>query len=158
MTLFTIGYEGLDVDAFLTLLSENGIVRLVDIRESPYSRKPGFSKKSLAQALATAGFEYVHMAALGCPRPIRDRYRQDSDWQAYTGAFLNYLATQKDAIAQLAGLAAMSTCALLCYEADYNYCHRSLVADAVGHHAGLNIKHIRFAKKAKSALGLPAVA
>ena len=130
MTIFTIGYEGLDVDAFILLLTEHGVETIVDVRELPLSRKPGFSKKALKQRLNLSGYDYVHMADLGCPKPIRDRYREDRSWKRYTDGFLKHLDKQKTAITQLAELAASSQCALLCYEADYNFCHRSMIANA----------------------------
>lgn len=142
MTVFTIGYEGLDIDDFMSLLSKHGIETIVDIRELPLSRKPGFSKKSLANALNLSGREYVHMVGLGCPKPVRDGYREDGDWKRYTTGFLKYLKTQKDAVAELAELVESSTCALLCYEADFNFCHRSMVADAVSKHCGADVEHI----------------
>jgi len=142
MTVFTIGYEGLDIDAFMSLLAEHGIETVVDIRELPLSRKPGFSKKALANVLNLSGLEYVHMVELGCPRPVRDGYRADGDWKRYTKGFLNHLKTQKDAIAELAELVESSTCALLCYEADFNFCHRSMVADAVNKQCGAEVGHI----------------
>ena len=142
MTVFTIGYEGLDIDDFMSLLSEHGIETVVDIRELPLSRKPGFSKKALANVLNLSGLEYVHMVELGCPRPVRDGYRADGDWKRYTQGFLNHLKTQKDAIASLADLVESSTCALLCYEADFNFCHRSMVADAVSKRCGAEVEHI----------------
>lgn len=142
MTVFTIGYEGLDIDDFMSLLSEHGIETVVDIRELPLSRKPGFSKKALANVLNLSGLEYVHMVELGCPRPVRDGYRADGDWKRYTKGFLSHLKTQKDAIASLADLVESSTCALLCYEADFNFCHRSMVADAVNKRCGAEVEHI----------------
>jgi len=142
MTVFTIGYEGLDIDTFLSLLGKHGIETVVDIRELPLSRKPGFSKKALARTLNLSGLEYVHMVDLGCPRPVRDRYREDGDWKRYTGGFLKHLKTQKAAIADLADLASSSNCALLCYEADFNFCHRSMVANAVREHCGADVEHI----------------
>lgn len=150
MTVFTIGYEGLSVDDFRSLLSKHGIETIVDVRELPLSRKPGFSKKALASMLDDSGLAYVHMGRLGCPRSVRIRYRSDGDWQRYTARFLKYLATQKDAIADLATLVEESTCALLCFEADYNFCHRSMVAAAVRKRCGASIKHIE-ARAAKSA-------
>lgn len=142
MTVFTIGYEGLDIDDFMTLLSEHGIETVVDIRELPLSRKPGFSKKALANALNLAGLEYVHMVELGCPRPVRNGYREDGNWKRYTTGFLKHLNTQKAAIASLAELVKSSTCTLLCYEADFNFCHRSMVADAVNKHCSVYVEHI----------------
>ncbi|QID19152.1 DUF488 domain-containing protein [Nitrogeniibacter mangrovi] len=142
MTIFTIGYEGLDIDAFMSLLAEHDIETVVDVRELPLSRKPGFSKKALASALNLSGLEYAHMAGLGCPKPVRNRYRQDGNWKHYVEGFLNHLKTQSTAIAELSELANSSNCALLCYESDFNFCHRSMVANAVHEHCGADVEHI----------------
>ncbi|WP_035552926.1 DUF488 domain-containing protein [Burkholderia sp. 9120] len=142
MTVFTIGYEGLSIDAFMALLVENDVETVVDIRELPLSRKPGFSKKALASVLNLTGLEYVHMASLGCPRPVRDRYREDGNWKRYTVGFLKHLKSQEAAIVELSDLVASSNCALLCYEADYNFCHRSMVANAVHDYSDAGIQHI----------------
>ncbi len=142
MTVFTIGYEGLNIDAFMSLLVEHGVETVVDIRELPLSRKPGFSKKALASVLNLSGLEYVHMVDLGCPKPVRNRYREDGNWKRYTEGFLKYLNTQGVAIAELSDLVSSSSCALLCYEADFNFCHRSMVATAVREYCGAEIEHI----------------
>ena len=147
MIIYTIGYEGLDIDTFLSMLSEHGIDTIVDVRELPLSRKRGFSKKALSSLLELSGREYVHMAELGCPKPVRDTYRGDGDWPRYTKGFMKYLKTQSDAIAKLTKLAGASNCALLCYEADSNFCHRSMVANAVTDCCGARVTHIKFATK-----------
>lgn len=143
MTVFTIGYEGLDIDAFMSLLAEHDIETVVDIRELPLSRKPGFSKRALASVLNLSGLEYVHMVDLGCPKPVRNRYREDGNWKRYTDGFLKHLDAQESAIAELSELVSSSNCALLCYEADFNFCHRSMVANAVRNYCGAGVKHIK---------------
>src|SRR5437879_2982727 len=90
LSLCTFGYEGLDIDIFIARLKQVRIRSIVDVRELPLSRKNGFSKSALAEHLRIAGIGYLHLPALGCPRPIRDRYRCDDDWTAYTRAFLSY--------------------------------------------------------------------
>src|SRR4051794_12371085 len=55
LTLFTVGYQGLDVGSFLSLLAESAIETVVDVRELPLSHKRGFSKKGLAEALTLSG-------------------------------------------------------------------------------------------------------
>lgn len=142
MNVFTIGYEGLDIDRFLSLLKENDIETIVDIRELPISRKPGFSKSALANALNLSGYEYIHMSSLGCPKSVRNRYREDGNWESYSKGFLNYLSTQESSIHELSHLVMTSNCALLCYESDYNFCHRSMVANAVRDNCNVTIKHI----------------
>jgi uncharacterized protein (DUF488 family) len=158
MTVFTIGYEGLDIDAFMSLLTEHGIDTIVDVRELPLSRKPGFSKKALANILNISGREYVHMVDLGCPKFVRDRYREDGNWKRYTEGFLKHLNTQEDAIAELSTLAATSNCALLCYEADSNFCHRSMVANAVKDYCGARVTHIKASTKTAKPAAFPQLA
>lgn len=143
MTIFTIGYEGLDIDAFMSLLKQHGIDTIVDIRELPLSRKRGFSKKALAAALVSDGRGYVHIPALGCPKPVRDRYRTDGDWKRYTKGFMKHLDGQASALEQVLVMTKSSNCALLCFEADFNLCHRSLVADALQKDFGSDVQHIR---------------
>lgn len=150
MTVFTIGYEGLDIDTFMSMLRKQDIETVVDVRELPLSRKRGFSKRALSEVLSDAGLGYVHMAALGCPKPVRNRYREDGDWKRYTHGFVSHLKTQQDAIVELAQLATSTQCALLCYEADHNFCHRSMVATAVQEHSGAKVHHIAAAAARKA--------
>lgn len=131
MTIYTIGYEGLLLEQFLELLKANGIEHLVDIREAPISRKAGFAKAALSEAVERAGIRYSHVRALGCPKPIRDRYKQTGDWGRYARDFNIYLAAQEAALAQLRSTAATARTCLLCYEADFNRCHRAFVAAAI---------------------------
>lgn len=141
MTLLTIGYEGLALGEFIELLRGDGIEHLVDIREAPVSRKAGFAKEDLARALTAAGIRYSHVRALGCPKPIRDRYKKSGDWARYTRDFKIYLAAQTDAVEDLRRSAATARTCLLCYEADFNRCHRGFVAEAAAA-AGERIRHI----------------
>ncbi|MBY0270358.1 MAG: DUF488 domain-containing protein [Burkholderiales bacterium] len=141
-TIYTIGYEGLDIERFLSLLQAHGIETVVDIRELPLSRKRGFSKNVLSDTLGFCGLNYVHIPELGCPKSIRTRYRTDGNWSTYKVAFSQYLQTQSDAIADLSTIAAITNCALLCFEADFNFCHRSIVADAVNKLSGTPVCHI----------------
>ena len=143
MSIYTIGYEGLDIDGFLALLRRDQVETVVDIRELPLSRKAGFSKSGLRDTLQLHGFEYMHVPELGCPKPIRNQYREDGSWTRYTEGFLHYLAQQDDVIAELAAMASTTTCALLCFEADYRYCHRSMVADAMREVSGLQVHHLQ---------------
>lgn len=142
MPIFTIGYEGRSVEDFLTDLSATGVRLVADVREAPVSRKRGFSKSPLAQALHGTGIAYRHFRALGCPKPIREMYKDDGDWPAYTRAFMQHLAQQQSAIEELATLAQAQPTALLCYEADFNRCHRTYVARAVARHLSAAVWHL----------------
>lgn len=126
--LFTVGYEGLTLQQCIRLLIVYGVELLVDVRDLPLSRKKGFSKKPLSLAVAEAGKEYLHLKALGCPPDIRHDYRDDGDWGRYVARYNTVLGNRVSALHELSILSREKRCALLCYEADAQYCHRSLIA------------------------------
>ena len=45
--LFTIGYEGISLEAYLNKLLKNNVQILIDVRNNPMSMKFGFTKSSL---------------------------------------------------------------------------------------------------------------
>ncbi|MFL6734925.1 MAG: DUF488 family protein, partial [Sphingomicrobium sp.] len=67
MKIFTIGYEATTMGDFIVALTSAGVKRVIDVRALPLSRRPGFSKTPLKNALAGAGVDYVHLRALGTP-------------------------------------------------------------------------------------------
>lgn len=140
--ILTFGYEGLSVDAFIARLRSADVETVVDVRANPISRKPGLSKNALARNLTKAGMRYVHVVEMGCPKPVRDRYKSDGDWTAYTSAFLAYIADQKVPVAYIASIAKQSRSCLICFEADYNFCHRTFVARAAAPIAGARVVHL----------------
>jgi uncharacterized protein (DUF488 family) len=140
--LFTFGYEGLSLRQFVVRLQGAGILTVVDVRANPISRKPGFSKSAFAGGLRAAGISYVHLPALGCPKPIRDRYKGDGDWNAYTRDFCSYLNEQTDALREVARIAEHSPSCLVCFETDFTRCHRTYVARAAGQIGRLGVIHL----------------
>lgn len=131
MALYTAGYEGLTFEAFLARLKLAQIDKVLDVREYPVSRKPGFSKKALTERLRDAGIAYEHSPPLGCPKPIRNRYKVDGDWAQYAQDFRTYVSTLNDVLLNLAADSSEQRICMVCYEADPSFCHRSLIAEAV---------------------------
>jgi uncharacterized protein (DUF488 family) len=140
--IFTFGYEGLSLEAFIGRLKAAGVRTVLDVRATPLSRKAGFSKGALSAALRAAGLMYIHLPPMGCPKPVRDRFRADGDWVAYTRDFLAHLEGQADALAELASTARRSTSCLICFEADFNRCHRTFVARAAAKLGNFRVAHI----------------
>jgi uncharacterized protein (DUF488 family) len=143
MTVCTIGYEGQSIHGFVSFLKHHKIKVLIDIRELPLSRKKGFSKTKLAHYLSEQDISYIHIPALGCPKPIRNNYKQDGIWSKYKKAFLKYLTSQEEVINHLVKLTKQKKSVLLCYEADYQICHRSMVAEAVEKITNRPTQHLR---------------
>ena len=135
MSISGIGYEGLTLDAFISKLRIRGVQTLVDVRLNAISRKRGFSKRALAEALGEAGIAYVHLPSLGNQRDnragygelesdlaheARDRFRQELQSVAATTA-----------IQDVADLARVGRVVLFCFEQDEQHCHREQVLEQV---------------------------
>lgn len=139
--LTTIGYEGASLPAFLATLKAAGVTLLLDVRELPISRRKGFSKTPLSQALSRVGIDYQHERALGAPRQIRHRLREDGDLKRYFVDFREYLATQEPLLDQLART--LTGCvALLCFERNPAECHRSVVVAALAKRLKIDFLHL----------------
>lgn len=144
--IYTIGYEGAVLDEFLTTLRQAGITLLFDIREIPISRRKGFSKSALKQAVESVNIHYLHEKRLGSPKSIRDQLHRDQDYIAFFKRFDGYLATQIDLLRTLADQLPGKV-ALMCYESDPQTCHRRAVAFALSELTGLPPKHLGVQKK-----------
>jgi uncharacterized protein (DUF488 family) len=141
MRLFTIGYEGTDLADFLATLKRNEVDLLLDVREIPLSRRKGFSKSVLREALAGKGIEYRHEKRLGSPKVIRHRLYADGNYERFFRDFWKHLAQQEDLLEQLAEELSGNV-ALMCYERDPATCHRSAVVEALGKLVGLKARHL----------------
>lgn len=126
-SVFTIGYEGASLAAFLERLKAARVGTLVDVRELPLSRRPGFSKSQLAKQLEKAGIRYVHKRELGAPRDIRHKLRETGNYETYFRRFNTYLRTQRAALEQLLD-ECVGAVVLMCFERNPAECHRSVVA------------------------------
>ena len=126
--LWTVGYEGASLEGLIAALQAAGVTLLVDTRERAQSRRRGFSKTALGEALRAGGIQYRHLRALGTPPAIRKDYKLTHDFASLRRGYLAHLATQGEALDELGQLAAGEKVALLCYEADPGECHRSLIA------------------------------
>ena len=132
MRIFTIGYEGTTLGEFLDALKQAGVERLIDVRAVANSRRPGFSKTPLRNALAEDGIDYVHLRALGTPadgRAAARAGRHEDLKRIYSGQLELPEAIAQGA--QLLDLAGEKPSALLCYEREPQGCHRTLLIEAV---------------------------
>lgn len=141
--LMTIGYEGASIDDFVATLKAAKVRCLIDVRELPLSRKKGFSKRALCEAVETAGIRYEHIKNLGDPKPGRDAARA-GDYKKFRRIFSNHLASEpaQSALDSVIPVVIEGGACLLCFERCHRECHRSIVADAILERADLEIKHI----------------
>lgn len=143
MSIFTIGYEGADIAAFIQALRQAGVKTVADVRAVAVSRRKGFSKTALANHLDSAGIHYVHYRDLGDPKPGREAARAGRmrEFESIYAAHMNTAAARAQ-LADLADLSVTGDVALLCYEADAQGCHRTIIARSVAKSKKSAIVHL----------------
>ncbi|ABD53503.1 hypothetical protein Jann_0586 [Jannaschia sp. CCS1] len=141
--LLTVGYEGTDLRRFLACLEQSGVKTLVDVRERAQSRKKGFSKTALAEALAGIGIRYVHLRDLGDPKPGRDAARA-GDYETFRKVFTSHMDTDaaKSALSELDTLAKEDRTCILCFERCHTECHRAIVATYLKELSPYDVVHV----------------
>jgi uncharacterized protein (DUF488 family) len=139
----TIGYEACDLDDFVEVLLDAGIETLLDVRELPASRRKGFSKNKLREALEERGIAYVHLRGLGDPKPGRDAAKSGRFAQ-FVAIFKAHMKTElfKTDLEKAVKIASDTSVCLMCYERDYKTCHRKFVADALYNILGVKPRHL----------------
>lgn len=144
MIIFTIGHSTRPLDEFITLLKENGIHRLADVRTMPRSRhNPQFNLDSLPGSLEQTGIGYTHRGELGGLR----KTHKDSPNMGWRNAsfrgYADYMLTQEfeHGLNGLIDAASNEPVAIMCAEAVPWRCHRSLIADALTVR-GIEVRHI----------------
>jgi uncharacterized protein (DUF488 family) len=140
--LFTIGYEGRDINNLVSNLKKFNITRLIDVREIPISRKKGFSKSQLMETLESADIEYVHIKQLGSPSSLRHQLEDDHDYAKFFSAYTNYLEAKHDLLMQLNDEISDKTSCLMCFERLQQHCHRSIVANKLKEYNKNNLEII----------------
>ena len=143
LTIFSIGYEKARLADVIAALKAAGVETLIDVRDRPQSRRPGFSKNQLAAGLAEAGISYVGLKALGTPPEGREANRK-RQWERFWRIVDAKLATveAEHALEEAAAIASKTPTCLLCYEANPDICHRSRVAGMLAARHGFGVQHL----------------
>ena len=139
--LFTIGYENSTLGDFIATLRAARVTLLLDVRELPLSRKKGFSKRALSEAVQGVGISYRHERDLGSPKTLRQQLHSDGDYAQFFSSFSKYLKQQSPLLTELA-TNLHGNVALMCFERDPATCHRSIVARQLELLVGLKTKHL----------------
>ena len=167
MRIWTIGHSTRAIDEFLSLLEENGVKLLADVRAWPGSKRyPQFNKDALAESLNAHGIRYEHFPELGGKRKSKPDSRNTAWRNASFRGYADYMETEQFqngverllAFARSDGLGsrrnerdgreAVIPCAvaIMCAEAVWWRCHRSLIADHLKARGG-EVLHVLGANK-----------
>jgi uncharacterized protein (DUF488 family) len=168
MRIWTIGHSTRGIDEFISLLKENEIKLLVDVRAFPGSKRyPQFNKEALAESLNAHGIRYEHFPELGGKRKSKPGSRNTAWRNASFRGYADYMETEQfqKGVERLLFFArsdpesirgrngrdggeAVNPCAIaiMCAEAVWWRCHRSLIADYLKAR-GVEVLHILSANK-----------
>ena len=139
---FTIGHSNHTWEAFETLLRDNKIALLVDVRSNPVSRYAPFANyRVLPELLERIGTDYELMGG-----PLGGRPGDSSFYDEKGKPDYHKIRCQddfQDAVDQLSGMVSRRRTAILCSEEDPSHCHRLLLLGPALEERGCELIHIR---------------
>lgn len=143
VSVYTAGYEGKSIDAFLNGLIETGIMHLIDVRSNPIARRYGFHRSTLERLTGRLGIRYSHVPHLGISSELRQQLETQDDYEQlfrrYEGTTLK---TEQAAIDTVSAWIREMPSVLVCMEAEPRCCHRARLANSVSRLTGLSITHL----------------
>jgi uncharacterized protein (DUF488 family) len=149
LAIWTIGHSTRTMEEFIDILRCNHIEIVVDVRHFPGSRRlPHFNKTAMHDALVTAGIRYEHLVELGGRRPVLPDSHNVTWRNASFRGYADYMETQpfRDGVDRLLQIAGAGRTAIMCSEAVWWRCHRSMIADYLKA-MGVHVFHILGTKK-----------
>ena len=148
--IWTIGHSTRSIDKFISLLEEHGIKLLVDVRSLPGSKRyPQFNKEAFADSLGKSGIRYEHFPELGGRRKATPNSKNTAWRNESFRGYADYMETEEfhNGVKRLLDLAAnVGPVAIMCAEAVWWRCHRSLISDYLKAR-GIEVMHILDANK-----------
>lgn len=129
--LFTLGYEGITIDAYIDKLIAHNIALVADVRKNPLSMKYGFSKTKFKNYLEKAGIAYEHIPALGIDSELRKNLDSQKDYAELFELYRNEILPRQDASIETLKLLLKrhKRIALTCFEAHHASCHRHKITE-----------------------------
>ncbi|MBU3024959.1 DUF488 domain-containing protein [Zobellia galactanivorans] len=132
-SVFTIGYEGISLEAYLNKLVKNNIKLLIDVRKNPLSMKYGFSKTLLKRFCESLGIKYIHIPEVGINSNQRQTLKKQEDYdilfEKYKKTTLKETSIQQKEIINL--LNEHNRIALTCFESNICQCHRLPLSESL---------------------------
>jgi len=145
-TVYTIGYAGKEWKDFLTVLKDNEIELLLDVRESGESRyKPEFNESVLKRSLEEQGIEYERRGELGVPYEVRQPYIDAylvwdcfKQWYNWSVRGRKVEGKARDLLPELVERLKGKRFCIMCEEqypkpkgTQKHYCHRDILAEMI---------------------------
>lgn len=135
MKAFTIGFTQKKAEKFFSLIRDNNISRIVDVRLNTTSQLSGFAKKNdlvfFLKELCQA--EYIYSPDLTPTKIMLDSYKKKTiSWDSYADKFTNLMIQRN--IERTIDKSIIDNGCLLCSEHEPHHCHRRLVVEYLNNH------------------------
>ena len=150
--LWTIGHSTLPIDEFIATLKSFEIRTVVDVRSFPGSRRyPQYNKAQLRAELAEAKVQYLHYPKLGGRRRAKPDSLNMSWRNEMFRGYADHMETGDfhEGITDLLTTANLQRTTIMCAEAVWWRCHRSLISDYLKA-KGIEVTHIMEIGKSES--------
>lgn len=130
MKTYTIGFTQKTAKQFFSLIKNNNITRIVDVRLNTTSQLAGFAKKNdlsyFLKELCQA--DYIYVSDLTPTKPMLDAYKNKNiTWDAYADKFNNLMVQRH--IERTVDKTILDNGCLLCSEHEPHQCHRRLIVE-----------------------------
>jgi len=141
VNVFTIGFTKKPAEEFFSLIKNETITKVLDVRLNTGSQLSGFAKqrdlKFFLEKLCET--EYIHLPDWAPTKEILTAYKKkDISWESYEDKFLNLIAKrniERDVTKEL-----LKDGCLLCSEHKPHHCHRRLVIEYFNENTSLELK------------------
>ena len=131
LQIWTVGHSTHALQHFEEILKSHSIEAIADVRAYPTSRRyPQFNKDAFSESLKRVGIAYSHLPKLGGRRQGASDSKNIAWKNASFRAYADYMETAefREGIKSLLDLSQQRV-AIMCAEAVWWRCHRSLIAD-----------------------------
>ncbi|MBD3792028.1 MAG: DUF488 domain-containing protein [Campylobacterales bacterium] len=131
MNIFTIGFSGKSAEEFFTLLTQNGVKKLIDIRLNNKSQLAGFTNaKHLPYLLRLHNIDYEYRPELAPTKDLLDGYKKkEISWENYEKIY-HQILIERDILKKIS-IDDFENSVLLCSEPTAKQCHRRLAAEYI---------------------------
>lgn len=129
MIVYTIGYWGRTISEFISILKENNINVVVDVRRFPKSSNADFNGENLEKILERNEIKYVFLG--------------ESLGGFVKGGYEGYMESQRfrEGLNMLIKMAEREVVALMCVERNIRHCHRRFIAQQL-ENLGIEVKNL----------------
>ena len=143
IVVFTLGYEGVQFEAYLNTLISNRVAVLCDVRRNPWSHKFGFSAERLSQVLPKLNIKYKHLPEFGVVREKRQFLRSRADYQVLFDDYSKNLTNNKVGLRRIRQvIESKYRVALTCFESRHQNCHRHCISNLLEDEFHYRVVHL----------------